>query len=291
MLVSPNMYSPPKPESRASSICSRSKSPSIANLSHLSVVKQRLAQIERNQLPHSAPTSPVPASRYSSAIRTRSLRVQIRSPEEVTSPASPTSILESYGEPSSTTNGVRFPTTDNPALVKWALSDNQVPLNQTMFNESPPSSDVHESLELLTDIRQMISTVAQQQEGTNDTLTSIRSKLSLPTKSDSDFATITQALGDIDGSIMKLITEIRVYRDADSKAIASKGEKSSASCDWDKVRPYYSFPQGIVDFPQLDRILDLLREDNIQRSMQAHQQTDSVRYLNELNSASIAILA
>ncbi len=37
---------------------------------------------------------------------------------------------------------------------------------------------------------------------------------------------------------------------------------------------------------QLQGIQDLLREEGNQRALQGQQQTDSVRYLNELNSVS-----
>jgi hypothetical protein len=60
--VSPSMYAPSRPVSRTSTISQdRCNSPSIANLGRLSVVKQRLAQIERNS-PHpssSGLTSPM----------------------------------------------------------------------------------------------------------------------------------------------------------------------------------------------------------------------------------------
>jgi len=60
-LVSPSIYTPSRPLSCASTITqSRCSSPSIANLGRLSVVKQRLAQIESNSLhPSSGLTTPM----------------------------------------------------------------------------------------------------------------------------------------------------------------------------------------------------------------------------------------
>ncbi|KAJ6586879.1 hypothetical protein DFH09DRAFT_1359374 [Mycena vulgaris] len=293
MLVSPSIYPPARTDSRgASSICSRSKSPSIANLSQLSVVKQRLAQIERNQQPQSAPTSPAPLSRNSSVMRTRSLRVQILPHDNATviatSPASPTSILESYGEPSSAVSSGISPVFDNvldghvkrnhPGGQETSLAYQMHKLPDT----HPPSTDVH--LDLLTDIHHMISGVARRNEDTDNTLDIIQNQLSLPKILQYDLAAITQSLGDIDErlrsdlpSIIKLVAEVQAGRDTESKIPSESGEKPSmempTTCNLDK----------------LDQILELLKEDSSQRSLQTLQQADSVRYLNELNSASLEI--
>ncbi|KAJ7703241.1 hypothetical protein B0H17DRAFT_1327038 [Mycena rosella] len=258
MLVSPSIYSPTRPESRASS---RSRSPSIANLDNLSVVKQRLAQIERNQSTHSAPTYPTPSSRNSPFIRTRSLRVQTLTHDDVPGPVSPTSILESYGQPCS--SGVS-PTIDD--IQDTHGKRNHPSLSHhghEISNTQTPSAEALLSLDLLTDIHHMLSSVAQRNSDTEATLNIIQNKLSPSTKSDSDFAAITQALGEIDArlrsdlpNIMKLLAEIDKLKGAEKSAV-----EAPASCGSDK----------------LDGILDVLK-------VQALQQTDSVRYLNELNS-------
>ncbi|KAJ7497252.1 hypothetical protein FB451DRAFT_1550172 [Mycena latifolia] len=258
MLV-PSTFPPAKPQSRASSICSRSRSPSIANLGHLSVVTQRLAQIERNQSPHPASTSTAPSSRNSSVIRTRSSRVRTPSRDEVSGPVSPTSILESYGEPCSALNrGV-------PVTVD-AIQDAHAKQNDNS------SLDAYASLALLTDIHKMVSGVPRRNED--------QPQLGPPMKSDADLPAMTQALEDIDKrlrsdlpNIMKLLAEVHAFQsDAESKKLVSKGDEKSAEA-----------PTS-YDLDKLDEILELLKEDRLQRSVQAHQQTDSVRYLNELNS-------
>lgn len=66
--LSPLSVSPPRPPSQFSNPHSRIKSPSIANLGTLSVVTQRLAQIERSEL--ASPTSsPISSSSVGTALR------------------------------------------------------------------------------------------------------------------------------------------------------------------------------------------------------------------------------
>lgn len=72
--ISPSVYPPTRPVSRASSgVDSRCKSPSIANLGQLSVVRQRLAQIEHNssQSSYGGLTSPTSSqASYSTRLTT-----------------------------------------------------------------------------------------------------------------------------------------------------------------------------------------------------------------------------
>ncbi|KAF7376108.1 hypothetical protein MSAN_00025600 [Mycena sanguinolenta] len=64
---------------------------------------------------------------------------------------------------------------------------------------------------------------------------------------------------------MKLLAQIQVgQNDIESKTSSMSAEAPSLD--------------------KLDQILEQLKEASLQRSVQAHQQTDSVRYLNELNS-------
>lgn len=69
--LSPLSVSPPRPPSQFSNAHSRSRSPSIANLGTLSVVTQRLAQIERSEL-----GSPAPSVGTSSSVGTALRRAQ-----------------------------------------------------------------------------------------------------------------------------------------------------------------------------------------------------------------------
>lgn len=168
---------------------------------------------------------------------------------------SPTSILESYGEPRS--------------ALKSEVSSGVDQVQDGHGVKNTPS-DADPSLAILSDIHQIVSGVAQRNKATENTLHSIQDRLGPHTKSDTEFADITQALGDIDERIRfdlsNILAEVRAYRGEESKAISKVDQKSS--CHLDK----------------LDEILNLLKEDRLQRSVQVNQQTDSVRYLNELNS-------
>ncbi|KAJ7096366.1 hypothetical protein C8R44DRAFT_989292 [Mycena epipterygia] len=266
--VSPRFYPPTGPDSRASSICSRSKSPSIANLDHLSVVKHRLAQIEKSEPPRSATISPTPLSRNSSVIRARSLRVQIPSHDE--GPASPTSILESYGDARSAVGISSSLSHTEDEHVEPSRPDRQGTSSSHQIQKISllPSSAAPDPL--LTDIHQIISGVAQRTEETDNTVNTIQNKLDLSTKSNDGLmhavGAIHERLRSDLPDIMKLLLEVRAGTERNE--MLSKKSSAAASCDLDK----------------LDQILETLKEDSLQRSMQAHQQTDSIRYLHELNS-------
>ncbi|KAJ7188318.1 hypothetical protein C8R46DRAFT_1183838 [Mycena filopes] len=269
--ASSKIYPPPRPESRGSSIYSRSKSPSIANLGHLSVVTQRLAQMEGNQQPQSAPASPCRLYQNSSVLRTRSLRVQV--PSLYISPglASPTSILDSYGEPPAISGP--FPPLGR---VYEGVPQSNSPHESSRFpTTSTVSLDAHQSL--LTDVHKIVSGVAQRTEETKDHLDAIQGHLSQVSPPPLDLAPTTQALGDINTRlrtdlpyIMKLLAQIQAYQtDIESKEVTVEAPDR----DLEKAHNF-----------QLNEIFDLLKEDGVQRSTQLRQQTDSVRYLNELNS-------
>ncbi|KAJ7045469.1 hypothetical protein C8F04DRAFT_435141 [Mycena alexandri] len=268
--VSLNIFPPTRPESRGSSIYSRSKSPSIATLGHLSVVTQRLAQMEGNQKPRSAPASPCRLYQKSSILRTRSLRIQVPSQDDGAGRASPTSILDSYGE--TTVNGRLSPPLNHPLFEAAPNPSGQDSScwSQNISTACASSSDAHQSL--LTDVHQMMSSVAQRTEETKDHLDAIQTKLNQPSKPSLDFTRTTQALGDINARlrsdlpyIMKLLAQIQACQvDLESKEIAAEAPD-----------------RGLE---KLNDIFGLLKEDGVQRSVQLRQQTDSVRYLNELNS-------
>ncbi|KAJ7132793.1 hypothetical protein C8R43DRAFT_649084 [Mycena crocata] len=274
MPVSPGTHPPTHPESQASSIRSRSRSPSIANLSHLSVVKQRLAQIERNRpkkiSTHCAPTSPSPPFPDSSVIRTRSLRVEIPPQDDDMGFISPTAILESYAE-------TGFPVIPGVSSVANVPGEQEKTPEGDLLDRTqkrPPVQTCPSVIPdpILADIHRLISGVVERSEQNENTLKGIQNQLGKPTKHDPDFAGITLALGDIHDrlrsdlpGIMKLLTEIHTE-------IPTPSTKTSAEAppNW--------------NFDKLNQILEMLKEESLQRSTQMHQQTDSVRYLNELNS-------
>ncbi|KAJ7346568.1 hypothetical protein DFH08DRAFT_1080588 [Mycena albidolilacea] len=267
---------PRRPQSCALSIYSPSKSPSIANLGRLSVVTQRRAQIEGSRYPHSTPASPSRLYRNSSVVRTRSLRVQTLSQDEPSGRESPTSILESYGEMYppriSLLGGLVL---DEP--VKQFHSGSQ---NEFLFHEPPkipvaraPLSDAHDSL--LTDIHEMVSGVARWTEETENNLSTIQDQLRQPARLEFDSTAVTNGLRDINERlrsdlpyIMKLLAQIQSCRSDTETETPSKSTEAPPGCVMEK----------------LNQILELLKEENLQRSVQTHQQADSVRYLNELNS-------
>lgn len=254
MPVSPSIYPPSRPESRASSTCSRPRSPSIAKLGHLSVVRQRLAQIEGCQQSHSAPNSPSSLYRNSSVLRTKSLRVETVFQAEVTSPASPTSIMNSYA-------GAMYPTAKNVAspsaspsveivqkehVNRFHSRSEGIPAShQVPTISSAPCPLAHP---ILMDVHQIVTDVAQRTEETGNILDIIQNKMDQPTRSELDFATITQALGDIHKrlrsdlpGIMKSLAEIQPCR-AGTETPTSGGMESSMkspeSCHLlDKVLP------------------------------------------------------
>ncbi|KAF8210186.1 hypothetical protein K438DRAFT_1809137 [Mycena galopus ATCC 62051] len=255
-----------RPESCASSIYSPSKSPSIANLGRLSVVTHRRAEIERIQYPHSAPASPSRLHRNLTVKRTGSLLPQ----DEAAGRASPTSILESYGEIYSPQ--VSSPVSDEPEKQFHAGSQNESSFHSrpTVHSPSPCVDDL-----LLTDIHKMVSGVARRTEETENTLNIIHNRVCEPTGPEFDSTAVTKGLKDIDERlrsdlpyIMKLLAQIQACRSDIESDILSKSAEATSHSTLDK----------------LDQILELLKEDGLQRSAQAHQQTDSVRYLNELNS-------
>ncbi|KAF7361932.1 hypothetical protein MVEN_00538200 [Mycena venus] len=252
---------PTRPESCASSIYQPSKNPSIANLGRLSVVTQRRAQIEGTQYPRSTPASPSRLYRNSSVDGAGAGR------------ASPTSILDSYGATCSPVDRQLSPPVDTipdePEEQHHSSIQDGYPSCQPQ-NISPhvdaPSTDAHDSL--LTDIHNMMSSVARRIEATENNLNYIiQNQLCQPARPDLDSTVVTNRLRDINERlcsdlpyIMKLLAQIQACQsDTESKEIASKSLETRPSCDPEK----------------LNQILNLLKEDSLQRSVQTQQQTDS----------------
>ncbi|KAJ7072366.1 hypothetical protein C8F01DRAFT_1076413 [Mycena amicta] len=229
LAVSPSVYPPSRPESCASP---RSTSPSIANLSHLSVVKHRLAQIESSQQSRSVPSSPSALCKNPSLARTRSLRIEIPTqPVVAQSFASPTSIMDSYGDRSAPSNQRMGSDMDEGTILRGHA------LSTTQQVYDAPQHDV------LQDIHQLLSDVDE------------------PPAAVPELGSITRTLGDVQQKlrsdmpyIMKSLADIQA---------SQQGPESQ-----EKVRQMVEAPL----------------EDASQRNVQSQQQTDSVRYLNELNS-------
>ncbi|KAJ7725866.1 hypothetical protein DFH07DRAFT_249461 [Mycena maculata] len=279
MAVSPSIYTPTRPESRASSTCSRPRSPSMAQLGHLSVVRQRLAQIEGIHQFHSAPNSPSHLYRNSSSLRTKSLCVQTMFQAEATTPASPTSILDSYGVIYPAANRGVSPSVDTvqDEHVNCPPS-HSVGIRHDVPSAHAPSPNVQDPL--LADMHQMITAVAQGTEETKNTVNTMRNILDdQPARSsDPAFASVMQALEDIHRRLRSELPDI-VELLVEIQAGVERKEVPTNS----GTQAPFNTPT-ICDVDKLNQILEILQEDGVQRSMQTHQQTDSVRYLNELNS-------
>ncbi|KAJ7462243.1 hypothetical protein B0H11DRAFT_2054741 [Mycena galericulata] len=278
VLLSPSIHPPSRPGSPTSS---RPRSPSIAKLGHMSVVRQRLAQIEG--CPQSAPNSPSALSRNSSILHTK-LRVRTVFEAEDIGPASPTSIMESYGATYPVSKHEISPSVEiaqeehRPQLCSEAIhAPHQIAAISTASPCTP--SDAHHPI--LTDIHQMMTGVVRRTEQTGSTLDTIQNTIDQQcTRAELESAAIAQTLGDIHQrlrsdlpSIMTLLAEIQTYQmKTESKTVptsASRSIEAPEKCDLSE---------------KLNNILEILQEETVQRSMQTHQQTDIVRYLNELNS-------
>ncbi|KAF7321269.1 hypothetical protein MKEN_00646700 [Mycena kentingensis (nom. inval.)] len=260
--ISPSLYPPTRP---ASSGSSRSKSPSIANLSQLSVVKQRLAQMES----HSVPCSPVRATKNPPMIRTRSLRIEIPTPIVARSAVSPTSILESYAEASA------LPDNSPPSPRAYTV-DGALPQDRVLPSSSMQVQEDSRQGALLHDIHQLLSGVVQQTAETQIGISRLQTKIEAPIPTPPEIGSITRTLGDVHQKmrsdlpyIMKALADIQA-----SQYIPDKNETAFKTVEE---------PLGRC-VEKLDEILLLLKEDASQRGVQSQQQTDSVRYLNELNS-------
>ncbi|KAJ6609872.1 hypothetical protein B0H10DRAFT_453225 [Mycena sp. CBHHK59/15] len=294
--VSPSIYPPTRPGSRASSIHSQSQSPSIANLGHRSVVKQRLSQIEGNQACRSTSASPSPSCQNSSRSRPttpRPFQAQRPSRDNANGCVSPTAIVYSFADSNETcreaaqfmvANSITLPNCPDQESTRPLadLQDERKQLGDSAIRaisfpclqnlSSCPTSEAHECQPLLVDIHQIISGVAQRTEETRNVLDAIQDKIDQGTKPNPNHEDMVAALRGVREtlrsdlpSIMKSLSEIQASRgDLDGKAVSLV----MANCESDK----------------LDQILELFREDILQRSAQGQQQTDSVRYLNELNS-------
>ncbi|KAF8135472.1 hypothetical protein EV363DRAFT_1550552 [Boletus edulis] len=124
--LSPLSVTPPRPPSQFSNPHSRSKSPSIANLGTLSVVTQRLAQIERSEL-----ASPASSAVSSSSVGTALRRAQTN---QLTHQGRPFAEIEKLQEEEnaggSWSKAIETPSTDASIVIPLPNPPN-VPLSDT----------------------------------------------------------------------------------------------------------------------------------------------------------------
>ncbi|KAJ7287578.1 hypothetical protein C8J57DRAFT_1284332 [Mycena rebaudengoi] len=238
--VSPSIYPSSRPESRAS------HSPSITNLSHLSVVKQLN--------PHDpVPSSPSPSSRRPSKIQPAKFTLS-----DPGCPASPTSILDPI--PTLLMLGEKF----HHSLTPDFQADHCGFCTQSV--------ELLHSTPLLAEIHHMISCVAQRTEQTDTVLHIIQDKL------EQDSPTISRVLEDIREKLQSGLTDIQksiseIEAHPESKTVPPQVTNGASDTTPSKS-----------EFDKFNQILEILKQDALQRSIQSQQQTDSVRYLNELNS-------
>nr|GAT57659.1 predicted protein [Mycena chlorophos] len=253
LAISTSTYPPSGLDSPSSS---RSKSPSIANLSHLSMVKNRLAQIESKQESQSVPSSPSPFNKNQSTnTRNRPLHIEIPERPVTSAIASPTSILDSYGFASALPPEIQHEFVPSPLLAGTV----------------PPEQEV-----ILREIQQMLSDVAEQAVETHRGVTCMQTQMSAPPVPAPELRSISHTLGDVEHKLRSDIPYI-IKALADIQA-AQEGPEIK-----DHMRQLVEAPLGIC-MAKLDQIVALLKEEETQRSIQSQQQMDSVRYLNELNS-------
>ena len=123
--LSPLSVSPPRPPSQFSDYHSRSKSPSIANLGTLSVVTQRLAQIERSEL-----ASPTSSAVTSSSVGTALRRAQTNHPTHQGRPFAEIEKLQGENAGGSQSKVVNTPSTDASIVIPLPKPPN-VPPSET----------------------------------------------------------------------------------------------------------------------------------------------------------------
>ncbi|KAF8070690.1 hypothetical protein FPV67DRAFT_1488366 [Lyophyllum atratum] len=341
--LSPSIYPPTRPVSRASSNASSQPSPSIANLSQLSVVRQRLAQMEptSSQSSDGGLTSPTSSrAAHSSRLSTPVLR----SPKAL--PTSPPechdmmrnqsaqssvadSILASYGvvptkrsmEP--ILESLVHPAPDDALLVDKSSDQPHSTTGQIRHQSSMMYPGLEPVVELLRDqsaktydqtanlgdqvlslqndvqklpseiassigldahsktVLNMVAKIEEQARSSGEAIGSMQNSLEEHwsknrSKASSDSAKLVQELQSIRERISQDLSVHQVKVRLDDLLLASTasagGEKSSSTAD----------PAKIEDM--LTKVLALLEKDASQQALQAQQQSDSVRYLNELNS-------
>ncbi|KAJ7647374.1 hypothetical protein FB45DRAFT_197586 [Roridomyces roridus] len=118
----------------------------------------------------------------------------------------------------------------------------------------------------------MVTGVARRTEDAGNVLDAIQQKVDQSTRNAPDFEAITQELEDIH-------RRLRTDFPGIFKSLAQI-QKTRADTE-DKEASAKPAPE-LLD--KLNQVLAILQDEAVQRSMQTNQQTDSVRYLNELNS-------
>lgn len=355
--VSPSVYATSRPSSRTSTTGtqSRSNSPSIANLGRLSVVKQRLAQIERNssQTSSSGLTSPMwsPQSPgYSSCTTTHSLNSREQGknldglkPQRSSSVRSNIvdSILSSYGDVISISNDASKVAPHVGELKEdfppsWAPPDSGFPPAtmtdglETLHDRSyclstnpdaqAPSlqhegQDCAQELAFVMDreadtanISKTISKLDQRTKVNGEIIRSIEARTiaaeerqkTRDVSSSNDASSILQALQLMRQHlatdfpvVLTTLNQIQAMgRDTQAMSMSNANtthQKTSPAIDLSALHAklddlLVGCNAAVANNPTTMQIVPLLEEVKNQASLQAQQQADSLRYLNELNT-------
>ncbi|KAH8828284.1 hypothetical protein DL96DRAFT_1798379 [Flagelloscypha sp. PMI_526] len=320
---SPSVYPPTRPASRISVNSIRSKSPSIANLSSKSIVKKRLADLQtdvpRLSSPYSSQTSR--PSDYSFTSSSRTLRSAREQPSPLYRQASTSekSILERYnGEAMSHTSSSQLSGVNNLRTLLYPTqeSENSNLINLDVFENAfstasqgsrPNDEPSKEPLQLkldniksaierlpgaihansippgLANIDKELKALDSRAEASQAALESIQARIDDLSKKINEpggemsqtLENIVAGVGDIRGHVPTILRGIEAIQ-AHIRPLASPQELALAN-----LPPPLSTERN--ESNQQTEILALLKADSEARSLQGQQQSESVRYLNELN--------
>ncbi|KAJ7593917.1 hypothetical protein C8J56DRAFT_1160658 [Mycena floridula] len=260
-----------------------SKSPSIANLSHRSMVKQRLAQMEETQ---PSPTRP-------RLEKTRSARsydadaiidsYQLESPRRRGSP----SATSTDRPPSSISGGI------GPLIEFFqeqaAKQSDQITSLQRDIRKLPSNNNT----QLLTKIQIAVSSVENRTQGNEATLKSVCAKVEEVAEhlrsNQAPMADNKEVIQSVQGVRDTLHSELNIIKNkltelAETKTAPTtlhnlgKSNDGKAETAGEVTKELESRLES-----QMSEIVGLVQTDSEKRNVQMQQQADSVRYLNELN--------
>ncbi|KAG5639126.1 hypothetical protein H0H81_006715 [Sphagnurus paluster] len=360
--ISPSIYSSTRPTSRASS--SRSNSPSIANLSQLSVVRQRLAQMEPNssqssyegltsrsssKASHSThPTTPAHSDHGSINKSLIDDRDMLRAQSGRSSAAD--SILDSYSDTHVSVDDLpckaaTFPmdlrpcsTVDRGHHQSSPIDSNPRPVLELLHEQAADNwtensrdhvaalqNDAARPPEIVsligleahsTKVMKMVAKLEEQAKANGETLGTINCKMDEHWKkcgreSSEDNVKLVKEISSMRDQISRDLSHIRETIASDVTRTLSPTILSNVSASRTALPPPQVDLSGLhmkldalmasgiaqEENPKSSLHLDvnkiqdtlaevrmLLEKDSTQQTLQTQQQTDSVRYLNELNS-------
>lgn len=289
----------------------RSKSPSMANLGHLSVVKQRLAQIESDPSRSSPPQSPSasPLSRKStrsrqlSPLRSSSVSARDGGSRTPTS-TTPTRSLRSEGEVTPTASRAHsqlpLPERLPDGTECLGIRDIHTVLGdiQRQVDSEPgvPKEGIVQRLEAMqTQLENGLPDIVDQlRKITNTCLSDSKNEMrNLSPSSPASTSSITAAnLSTIHAKLDGLLS---MQKDAMDEGKSGVTSDTSLQAEGDKARVLEQSlqvrPSGIrvsalltMDRRQLKNLLELAKLSSANQDSQTQQQVDSARYLNELNT-------